>query len=461
MGDVTPPELNWEKARLIPTAGIRGQDEQEKRATSAFLAVMHAVPDFAHTLLKPIGAPKGQVSTFTEVRLEDGAGQVHIPDGAIVVTRGRTRWSCLVEVKTGRSALDAEQVTRYLESARDHGFDGLLTISNQIRTSADDLPYVIDKRKVGRLGINHVSWWRIQTEAIRLHRFRGVDDPDQALILNELIRYLDDPKSGASGFEDMGKEWSEVRDAAKNETLRTGDPGTALIAHRWDQFVEYLAMRLSQELGVDVHQPKARKANSSERSSRLVKSLAADGTLNARLNIPDAIGPIDIEANLRTGRVTTSVELPAPDDGRRPKTQVNWLLRQLKDAPPGLRVEVKFVKTKRTMSELLERCDDRPECLLLEDDLKREPRSFVLAWPRKMGRKRGRVDGSFVTETKRQVIEFYGELVQNLVPPPTRPPRLPDLPAEADHGGDGAVREVPRTTSDSATPAARELLADP
>src|SRR5215210_6491138 len=48
----------WPLARLIPTAGIRGQEEQEKRATSSLLAVMRAVPEFGHALLKELGAPK-------------------------------------------------------------------------------------------------------------------------------------------------------------------------------------------------------------------------------------------------------------------------------------------------------------------------------------------------------------------------------------------------------------------
>jgi hypothetical protein len=54
-------EQEWHPARLIPTVGIRGQEEQEKRATSSLLAVMRAVPDFGHALLKGLGAPKGRI----------------------------------------------------------------------------------------------------------------------------------------------------------------------------------------------------------------------------------------------------------------------------------------------------------------------------------------------------------------------------------------------------------------
>ena len=92
----------WHPARLIPTSGIRGQEEQEKRATSSLLAVMGAVPEFGRAVLRRLGAPKGRITTFAEVQLKDADGKLSIPDGAIVVERGKTRWRCLVEVKTDR-----------------------------------------------------------------------------------------------------------------------------------------------------------------------------------------------------------------------------------------------------------------------------------------------------------------------------------------------------------------------
>jgi uncharacterized Zn finger protein len=124
---------DWLHARLIPTYGIRSQEEQEKRATSCLLAVMHGVPEFGHALLRELGAPKSpSIDTFAEVRFKNVDGKVDIPDGAIVCERGGKRWTCLVEVKTGSGALTEEQVGRYLDIARDQGFDGVLTISNQI-----------------------------------------------------------------------------------------------------------------------------------------------------------------------------------------------------------------------------------------------------------------------------------------------------------------------------------------
>ena len=145
----------WHPARLIPTAGIRGQEEQERRATSSLLAVMGAVPEFGHAILSGLGAPRGRISTFAEVQLKfaevqlkDTDGKLSIPDGAIVVERGRRRWSCLLEVKTSGAPLKPEQVARYLDMAREHGFDAVLTISNEITATPKETPVAVDRRKV-------------------------------------------------------------------------------------------------------------------------------------------------------------------------------------------------------------------------------------------------------------------------------------------------------------------------
>jgi len=244
-GDPKP----WMPARLIPVAGIRGQEEQEIRAASSLLAVMGAVDEFGRALLKEIGAPAGRISTFTEIPLRDSEGKAWRPDGAIAVERGKTSWKCLVEVKTGNAPLDANQISTYLDLAREQGFQALLTISNQISNSPADVPVTVDRRKLRTVQMRHLSWWRILTEAIMQHQHRGVRDPDQAWILGELIAYLEHEKSGAVGFEDMGQSWVQVRNAARDGTIRGNDPGVQDVVERWEQFVEYLCLGLSQDLG--------------------------------------------------------------------------------------------------------------------------------------------------------------------------------------------------------------------
>lgn len=113
-------EESWHEARLIPTSGISGAEEQERRATSALLAVMSVVKEFSKAALGPVGAISGKVETFVEVpfMLE---GQRRYPDGLIRVTRGSRTWTALVEVKTGKNDLQTEQLENYLDIARDGG----------------------------------------------------------------------------------------------------------------------------------------------------------------------------------------------------------------------------------------------------------------------------------------------------------------------------------------------------
>jgi len=426
-----PGEDRWHQARLLPTVGLRSEQEKEARATSSLLAVMRAVPEFGRALIGELGAPRGRIMTYTEIQLKDANGKVHIPDGAIVAERGKSLWRCLVEVKTGASMLTDEQVNRYVDIARMHGFDAVLTISNQITSSARESPVNVDGRKVSsRLALYHLSWWRIITEAIVQHRYRGVSDPDQAWILGELIAYLDDENSGASGFQDMGDQWVAVRNGAANDTLRAGDANVQEVAARWDQFVDYLCLGLGQDLGGDVRPMRPRKQTGEERLEASAKTLATEGRLEAAVRVPDTVGPIALEANLRTRRVHTSVIIDAPRTGR-PVTRINWMLRQLKQAPEDLRVEVSFANARETSVALLADARKQPERLLSSTDVKRSPRAFLLVLSRPLGTKRGKGEKSFVRDTRQQAVDFYRDLVQDLRAWRAPPPKLVAEPDEA------------------------------
>lgn len=434
----------WAPARLIPTVGIRGQEEQEKRATSSLLAVMHAVPEFGHALLKPLGAPKGRISTYTEIQLKDSQGKTHIPDGAVVVRRGAKMWTCLVEVKTGSAALKSDQVNRYLDVAREHSLDAVWTISNDITGSAEESPVAVDRRKLRSVSLVHRSWWRILTEAIVQHRHRGIEDPDQAWILAELIAYLDDERSGASGFQDMGEHWVKVRTGAGEGTLRAGDQEVREVAGRWDQFVEYVCLGLGQDLGRDVRPVRPRKQTPVTRTDAHCKELASSGTLGATIRVPDAAGDIEICADLRAKRVVTAIALEAPGDGRS-LTRVNWLLRQLKEASGSLVITTYFVSTTASTAFRLDELREDPKRALLESDSKRTPRSFRISLSGPMGTKRGKGERSFVLETRKQTITFYRDLVQDLQAWRPSAPKLPDEAPESDPVAD--VIDRPEATA--------------
>ncbi len=447
----------WRHARLIPTFGTRTQQEQEKRATSCLLAVMHGVPEFGHALLKEMGAPKSPViETFAEVRFKDATGKTVIPDGAIVCRRGGKTWTCLVEVKTGSAHLKDEQVASYLDVAREHGFDGVLTISTQITATSAESPVNVDGRKLRTTGLWHFSWWRVLTEAVVQQRYHHITDSDQEWVLRELIHYLSSEASGAVGFEDMGESWVTVRKSAHDGTLRPGDAGARDVAERWEQFTNYLALSLSQELGASVTAQRPRTHSTAARIEETVKSLVDSGVMHSMLRIPDAVGPLEIHTDLRSRQTITSVALDAPREGRL-RARFGWLIRQLGDASDDLRVEAAFPNARVTTTTTLDALRDDPTVLCYPSDPKREPRSFVLARSRPMGQKRGRAEGSFVRETSAQAVEFYRDLVQNLKP--WRAP-APKLRTETDgHDGTGTeVAIVPAWVGeDSPSPRAAEV----
>jgi len=403
---------------------------------------MRAVPEFGHALLRELDAPKSPViETFAEVRFKDPGGKAVIPDGALVCRRGRKVWTCLVEVKTAGAALRPEQVSTYLDVARENGFDGVLTISNQITASSAESPISVDGRKLKRTALWHFSWWRVLTEAIVQHRYRGISDPDQAWILGELIAYLDSAASGAGGFEDMGDKWVAVRKAAHDGTLRQNDAEARTVAERWEEFSQYLRLGLSQDLGRSVVSSRPRGQSTAARLEESVKHLAADGALVAVLRVPDAIGDIRIRADLRARRTLTSVTIDAPREGRA-KSRINWLLRQLTEAPNDLRIEAAFPNARQTTSMLLADARADPDKLLYPPEPRREPRSFTLTLARAMGQKRGKAEGSFVRETRAQTFDFYREIVQQLKAWQARPPRLRG--ADGNEVPDGPSPEPPR-----------------
>jgi hypothetical protein len=383
---------------------------------------MRAVPEFGHALLKELGAPKSAIQTFAEVRFRTADGKTVIPDGAIVCERGRRSWTCLVEVKTGSAVLRDEQVASYLDVARDNGFDAVLTISNQITASSAETPVTVDGRKLKKVCLWHFSWWRVITEAIVQSRYRGVSDPDQAWILDELIAYLDHEASGAGGFTDMGEHWVAVRKSAHDGTLRASAEARE-VAERWEQFTQYLCLGLSQDLGENVTVLRPRRQTTTMRLDELVKTLVADGRLEATFRVPGAIGDIELCADLRTRQTFTRVSFAAPGE-MRAKPRITWLLRQLREAPAELRVDVAYPNARQTSAGLLGTVTDEPERLLYEPDPRREPRSFTLTMSRKMGQKRGKDEGSFVRETRNHIVDFYGDLVQDLKPWQAKAPRL-------------------------------------
>lgn len=403
----------WQAARLFPITGIGNADEQERRGCSVLLAVIASVREFGRALTGRCGAPVGTIETFIEVPFETGGAHCR-PDGLIRVTRGQKTWTALVEVKAGRNDLKADQVSTYLDVAREQGYDAVVTISHQVATTPGVHPIQVDKRKTRKVALHHLSWSRIHTEALIQQANHTVSDPDQAWLLSEFIRYIEEPKSGALDFEDMGPSWVGVRNGAAQQTLRAGDPETLAVVSRFDQLVAFCGMGLSRRLGVHVGQRLSRNelADQATRLQAQAAQLAKSGELGGALVVPNAAVPIDVVVDLRANRVDAKATIDAPLD-RRPSARVTWLLNQLKGAPPTLQIVANVARSKTaSRSYLLSTLVENPKAIVEQPAV--DIRSFTLTLSQMAGTKRGQSRGSFVSSVTGLVDRFYVEVVQPL-----------------------------------------------
>jgi hypothetical protein len=416
-------EVEWERARLFSVSGIGGADEQERRASSALLAVIQSVKEFGRAITAPMGAPAGRLSTFIEVPFEHGDKKLR-PDGLIRVVSGQRTWTALVEVKTGRHDLLPGQIESYLDVARKHKFDALLTISNQVVAVPGVHPVRLPKTRAQAARLCHLSWSQIRTEALVEQANRSVSDPDQAWILAEFIRYLEHTRSGAIDFDDMGPSWVHVRDRARAGTLHPHDKGAAEVADKFGGLISFAALQLSRKLvaGVRPMVPQAQLRDPAKYLQEAVTEFASTGLLQGAVRVPGAVAPIRITADLRAGLIHCAVTVPAPREGRS-TTRVNWLVRQLKAAPGQLCVQpsVAFQRG-RGQVRTLDEARKNPKSLV--DDAASELRSFTVSLSGTAGPARGQGRGSFVDSVLAAVDKFYSEVVQHVKPWAPAPPKV-------------------------------------
>jgi hypothetical protein len=423
-------EVEWERARLFPVSGIGGADEQERRASSALLAVIQSVREFGRAITAPMGAPAGRLSTFIEVPFEDGDKKLR-PDGLIQVVSGQRTWTALVEVKTGRHDLIPGQIESYMDVARRRKFDALLTISNQVVAVPGVHPVKLPKARAQAAKLYHLSWSQIRTEALVEQANRSVSDPDQAWILAEFIRYLEHSRSGALDFDDMGPSWVHVRDRARAGTLHPQDKAVAEVADKFGGLISFAALQLSRELGTGVRPmvPQAQLRDPARYLQEAVNDFASTGQLQGAVRVPGAVAPIKITADLRAGLIHCAVTVPAPREGR-PTTRVNWLARQLKTAPGQLCIEPSAAFQRgRGQARTLDEARNDPKSLV--EDPAHELRSFTVSLSCNAGPARGQGRGSFVDSVLTAVDNFYSEVVQHIKPWSPAPPKVKESEAAA------------------------------
>ncbi|MFD7246131.1 TerD family protein [Streptomyces massasporeus] len=408
---------SWRPARLFPVSALKNDRDRETRATSVLLSVMAQVPRFGRRITAPFGAPSGRMETFTEVSLPHG-DTPRRPDGVIRVERAGKLWTALVETKTNGNPLKSDQVQAYMDIAARRGYEAVITLSNDVALEGSPLVDVkIDRRRKHQVALWHLSWAEVAHQAQMLIRHEGVGNAARTWLLQDLLHYLQHDNSGCHGFQNMGAAWVPVRNGINDETLCHGDPRALEVVESWERLVRQVCLRLGGELGQKVlpAQRSRRGTDPGARRARLADQLCLEGRLQAELRVEGAPGLLTISADLRTAKLRTSVEIPAPEQGY-PLTWAKRLIRRLAEAPADLHVETLVEGDAGGPRGTLERLRPEPGDLLPKDGSTRIT-GFRLSLFKSMGSGRGSAESGFIRSVDDAVHRFHTSVVAHLDAP--------------------------------------------
>jgi hypothetical protein len=420
-----------------------------------------AVSEFRKTIIHRAGGATGRLSCFTEVAfpLQSGEGlkpEEIRPDGLIQAAWGKKQWAALVEVKVGRCALDEEQIDKYLRLARQERFDALITVSNQPAQADGRPPVKMNGHLLKSVAVVHCSWDRLLSEAQVLSRNKAVSDPDQAWMLDEWIRYIEDPESRIVVPPHLGRHWCEVLQAFQTGSPAANSPELQDVIAHWRGFLRKAALRLRAKLGVEVRV--AATAGERKEAKKHLQQLAIDtcrsGALNGVLKVRDAAGPISVDIFLSSRCVRYALAVPAPTAGKQ-ATRVKWLARQLRalrEIPSSLQVTAEWT-TKGLVSQgrAQEIADDPaqlqvdPTKVPIPKDLM--PRRFVLQRKLPLAKSKGRSSGRVLEAIAEGLEDFYRDVVQGVK---AYVPQVPRLPAEEEPEADLKSEESTATIEQQA-----------
>ncbi|MBA4864044.1 TerD family protein [Streptomyces sp. PSKA54] len=401
---------SWKGARLFPVSALKSDRDREMRATSVLLAVMAQVPEFGRRLTAGFGAPAGRMETFTEVSLPHGDSPRR-PDGVIRVERAGKLWTALVETKTNGNPLKAEQVQAYADIAARRGYEAVITLSNDVALEGSPLVEVkIDRRRKNKVSLWHLSWAEVAYQAQMLIRHEGVGNPAHAWLLEELLTYLHHENSGLHGFQNMGSAWVPVRNGIQDETLCQGDPRALDAVESWERLIRQVSLGLGGELGQKVLpvQRARRGTDAAARRARMADELCQDGRLQAELRIEGVPGVLAVTADLRTGKIRTSIETPAPEQGY-PLSWAKRIVRHLAEAPADLHIETLIEGETGGARGTLERLRPEPGDMLPKSGARIT--GFRLSLLKGMGSSRGNTESGFIRSVDEAVYKFYGGVV--------------------------------------------------
>ncbi|MCY4142575.1 MAG: hypothetical protein OXG08_02650 [Gammaproteobacteria bacterium] len=417
--------------RLIPVVSDRSL---ELRIVSVLLATMKAVKPFAKDVLDRFGLRVGKTSKLTclaELPLKHPKDVKSIvrPDGILHLKSGTKEWTAILEAKVKNNVIEESQLQAYSDVAKGFGIDAVITLTNQLAFLPTHTPYKIPKFAGKSVAFYHVSWISLVRQAQLLlgDKENRELNPEQAFVLNEMIRYLEHASSGVKRFEQMNDEWPALIDAVRdNRSFPVTAPEIANTVTSWHQEERDVCLLLGKLIAkqVGIHTTKRLRDSAEMRFADACQALNSSRLLQSRFTIPDAASELEVNVDLTRKTITCSMELEGPKDFKLATASINWLVRQLKGVDGSdVTIRANWPRRAASTQALLDEVRNDPRCLV-SGELSVLPRSFEILIINEPTKQRFKGRKNFILDLERFVPAFYDRVGQRLRRWTPKPPKI-------------------------------------
>ena len=292
-------EIHLHPARLIPFY----KPGDEMALTAILLSGLRLIKEFRKELFKSIGlTSSGIIHVYTEV--EFILFDKKRIDGLIVIVRGgKIVDAVLLEVKNKNNQLNYQQIYDYVQIAKEYKIHKVLTISNQFVNFPTQSPLSIKTPK--NVSLYHFPWQYILTIAhiLLIDNDINISNDDQVEIMEEIVNYLESPKSGVVGFQQMKAGWTEVAHKINaGASLKLKDDSVDETVSSWIEEERDMALILSRELGLLVRSGQKKYKNDlMARINHEKKQLVSNQNLESNLQVDGAVSDIIVKPNFGRG----------------------------------------------------------------------------------------------------------------------------------------------------------------
>jgi hypothetical protein len=265
----------------------------------------------------------------------------------------------------------------------------------------------------------------VLSKAILISENKQVQDPEQAYILKELVRYLEHEASGVSALGQMGPGWKQVcADVQHGSSLVKSDSVTDTVAS-WHQLIRFLSIQLSLAIGkpVQVALSRAQYQDAAVKFQEDVELLSGEQTLRAEFEVPNAASRLVFVADFRRKTLNLSMKVDAPKDRTRATASINWFSRQLSHLQDeAVLVRAYWPRRLGVTAAPIGRVHEDPK-VLIPAETRELPTAFEAVRVLDLG---GRFRGAktFVEDAQRALPEFYEIVGQRLNKWVAKPPAI-------------------------------------